>query len=982
MQNDHGSDKQKKDITDRYHNDQQFRLKQNLAITTQLSPSRYFNACLFCADNRFARDTNYIFFAQFIIEMNLASSSMSIQRKLQVVWDLLNYPNVSFQNISELLHQSQLTYKEYMDCIEFISTSNTIIMRREPKDCWVNGYNKHLLKAWNANMDIQYILNPYCCIVYNLSYISKAEHEMSEILKTVMKKAQHTNTTDSQDMKQVMQAYAKNRQVSAQEAVARKCCMAEFASTYRIVYRSNKNGKNTIPLQNNIGYIQKRTRGKPAVIRYARFSQVKQPKKLKSMVLQMEAPQVSRAAVRKMYQSLNRKQASVFYSVRDWCTQCVCGAQPKQLFCFVSGGAGTGKSHPIKCIYTEATKILHKLPSLREESDITKPSMLLTAFTGTAAFNISGKTLHSILKLPQSLKPSYQGLGNCLDEVRAKLSNAQILIIDEVAMVVYSVKNDSAVCFCCRIFGKWSNMFSDDGYNNWRNLSSRLKMHERSSDHKKHMESWHSLSERLKTNTAIDQVSQELLSLEVKHWKEVLRCLITIVSHLAERNTIDAIVERVRKAKYFSVIMDSTPDLSHHEQLSVVIRIVNCETSKGVSIHEHFVGFLNVVDTTGKGLCESFLGHLDALGLDISNCRGQSYDNGSNMQGKKQGVEKRVLEMNSKALYVPCGSHTLNLVGDAAKSSVKSISFFGLLQRLHTRFSSSVHRRDILREHVKDLTVKTLSTARWECRVDSVKAVRYQLPEMVNALSALLQTYWSQGLTAAKTDAREIAEKLEVGMSWPEVHQRKAARQFQYEGREQTVSTPEEQFEREFFLPLVDTALVTIEERFSHMERFHKLYGFLYSHDNMRITVQEGKLDECCQSLEQTIHDIDAEDLKIDVKAAISAFPTYALPHEMLDHIYKESVLDMYPNLSIALRLLLTLPVTVASGESSFSSLKLIKTYLRTSMSQERLSSLAVLFNEHEVRKTLDTESLITRFAEAKLVEKFGTETEMRVNDL
>ncbi len=53
------------------------------------------------------------------------------------------------------------------------------------------------------------------------------------------------------------------------------------------------------------------------------------------------------------------------------------------------------------------------------------------------------------------------------------------------------------------------------------------------------------------------------------------------------------------------------------------------------------------------------------------------------MQGKKQGVQKRVLELNPKALCVPCGSHTLNLVvGDAAKSSVMSISFFGLLQRL------------------------------------------------------------------------------------------------------------------------------------------------------------------------------------------------------------------------------------------------------------------------------------------------------------
>ncbi|KAM3842119.1 uncharacterized protein ACN63O_022831, partial [Diretmus argenteus] len=106
-----------------------------------------------------------------------------------------------------------------------------------------------------------------------------------------------------------------------------------------------------------------------------------------------------------------------------------------QLLAQCKGGAGTAKSHLIKCIYTEATKILSTLPRVREERDMSMPTVLLSAFTGTAAFNISGKTLHSILKLPSSLKPPYQGLGNTLDEVRATLSNAEVLVIDEVSMV-------------------------------------------------------------------------------------------------------------------------------------------------------------------------------------------------------------------------------------------------------------------------------------------------------------------------------------------------------------------------------------------------------------------------------------------------------------------------------------------------------------------------------------------------------------------
>ncbi|KAJ7983542.1 hypothetical protein DPEC_G00376890 [Dallia pectoralis] len=212
--------------------------------------------------------------------------------------------------------------------------------------------------------------------------------------------------------------------------------------------------------------------------------------------------------------------------------------------------------------------------------------------------------------------------------------------------------------------------------------------------------------------------------------------------------------------------MDCTPDLSHQEQLSVVLRVVNGESSKGVSISEHFVGFLNVLDTTGKGLCESFLGHLETLGLDIANCRGQSYDNGSNMQGKKQGVQKRVLDMNNKALSVPCGSHTLNLVvGDAAKSSLTSISFFGLLQRLYTLFSSSVNRWAILTEHVKNLTVKINKVSKM---LQSPQVSIETLRRETRGVTEFLEEYREKGLTSAQTDAREIAEKLKVEMTWPE----------------------------------------------------------------------------------------------------------------------------------------------------------------------------------------------------------------------
>lgn len=65
--------------------------------------------------------------------------------------------------------------------------------------------------------------------------------------------------------------------------------------------------------------------------------------------------------------------------------------------------------------------------------------------------------------------------------------------------------------------------------------------------------------------------------------------------------------------------------------------------------------FLKVDNTTGLGLFEVLKDVLKSLDLDLDNVRGQGYDNGSNMKGHKQGVQKRFLDINPRAfLYTMC----------------------------------------------------------------------------------------------------------------------------------------------------------------------------------------------------------------------------------------------------------------------------------------------------------------------------------------
>ena len=71
---------------------------------------------------------------------------------------------------------------------------------------------------------------------------------------------------------------------------------------------------------------------------------------------------------------------------------------------------------------------------------------------------------------------------------------------------------------------------------------------------------------------------------------------------------------------------------------------------------------------------------------------------------------------------------------------------------------------------------------------------------------------------------------------------------------------------------------------------------------------------------------------------------------------------DCFPNATIAYRVMLTIPVTVASAERSFSKLKLLKSYLRSTMTQERLNDLAMIALEDDLLEKIDYERIIEEF--------------------
>ncbi|CAF5146115.1 unnamed protein product, partial [Rotaria sp. Silwood1] len=96
-----------------------------------------------------------------------------------------------------------------------------------------------------------------------------------------------------------------------------------------------------------------------------------------------------------MLKNMTHEQLNIFYYVRDWCLRKRANQDIDCLRLFITGGAGTGKSHLLKCIYYEATKILNEI----NNDNSNEIRTLICAPTNAAALNMNCTTMHSTFKI-------------------------------------------------------------------------------------------------------------------------------------------------------------------------------------------------------------------------------------------------------------------------------------------------------------------------------------------------------------------------------------------------------------------------------------------------------------------------------------------------------------------------------------------------------------------------------------------------------
>ncbi|GFV92563.1 hypothetical protein TNCV_1744681 [Trichonephila clavipes] len=99
------------------------------------------------------------------------------------------------------------------------------------------------------------------------------------------------------------------------------------------------------------------------------------------------------------------------------------------------------------------------------------------------------------------------------------------------------------------------------------------------------------------------------------------------------------IIAHVQKAKYYFMIFDSTPDTSHKDQTSQVIRYVMIENQE-VRVEESCIDFIEAKNKTVEDINGMIVSKFKTDGLDIMNCRGQAYDNAATMAGGHTGGQQ------------------------------------------------------------------------------------------------------------------------------------------------------------------------------------------------------------------------------------------------------------------------------------------------------------------------------------------------------
>ncbi|XP_013871836.1 uncharacterized protein LOC106523078 [Austrofundulus limnaeus] len=182
--------------------------------------------------------------------------SEQVDTALQIKAELFNQVHkvMSDKDIPEdisydtFLQKAQVHPQLYQEMLKLMKSDTSIVLRRQPSERWINYYNPKILQTWGANMDLQFITDPYSCIMYVTSYLTKSVRAMSKLLKKV---AEENRDNDLEcELRKVGPSFLNNRKVSAQEAAYRMLSLPLKRACRKVIF------VNTVPKDKQVSMLK------------------------------------------------------------------------------------------------------------------------------------------------------------------------------------------------------------------------------------------------------------------------------------------------------------------------------------------------------------------------------------------------------------------------------------------------------------------------------------------------------------------------------------------------------------------------------------------------------------------------------------------------------------------------------------------------------------------------------------------------------
>uniref|UniRef100_H2YAG1 DUF4371 domain-containing protein n=1 Tax=Ciona savignyi TaxID=51511 RepID=H2YAG1_CIOSA len=338
------------------------------------------------------------------------------------------------------------------------------------------------------------------------------------------------------------------------------------------------------------------------------------------------------------------------------------------------------------------------------------------------------------------------------------------------------------------------------------------------------------------------------------------------------KKVLNFIISEIKQAKYYSVSVDSTPDITNVDQLTIVIRYVLPDGPV-----ERFVQFVPIRGHTGSQLAQNLLDFIEDKGITV------------------------ITEHNHLAEYIPCVALSLNL--------------------------------------------QPLSNTRWSARHDAINALRKGYQAILQVLQAISDDEDEQLQTKQTAKGFILSmEKLET------------VRLEEQSRSEGTSLDSSSRFKVESYLLIIDQILLSMKTRIAAYDRLQR-FSFVARFK----TMTNSEIQESAKTL---LHHY-SNDLEESLPEEMIHFSALLKQHNFNREcsIEIQNLMSAFPNVSVVLRIYLCLMISNCSGERSFSVLKRVKNHLRSSMSQQRLNSLALLCIENEILTNVDTRDVIKSFA-------------------